>query len=122
MSDETTTANINPAALKTCWQVTLALYAALLVCLTVDHTLVRQSFYWPVWLMQTVPLLALAPGLLKRHSRSGIWLCFMILFHFLLAVDNFAISPHKLLYGTMAVIIIALFITSLLFARWQARV
>lgn len=103
------------------WRLTMALYALLLLSLLADHALLRTAFRAPVWLIQTAPLLLVMPGLLRRHYRSGIWLCFMVLFHFLVAVDNVVISGKPLFYSAMAALIIVLFITSMLFARWQAR-
>jgi uncharacterized membrane protein len=110
--------------IRVVWQLTLTLYACLLVNLTFDHMVIRQAFYWPVWLMQTVPLLLVLPGLLQseslqRRARSGTWLCFIILFHFLAAIDNAAATGKIAFYGGMATLVLALFITSLLFVRWQ---
>lgn len=39
-----------------------------------------------LWLMAVVPLLLTLPGLLRRHSRSLQWLCFLVLFHFTLGI------------------------------------
>lgn len=104
---------------KIAWQLTLALYACLLINLTFDHIVMRQTFYWPVWLMQTVPLLLILPGLIQRSPRSGTWLCFMILFHLLAAINNAALTGNMAFYGGMTTLVIALFTTSLLFVRWQ---
>lgn len=107
------------AKARLAWQLTLALYVCLLISLTVDHTLLRQAFFLPVWLMQTVPLLFLLPGLLQHRARSGTWLCFMILFHLMSAIDNAATKGHLAFYSGMAVLVLALFTSSLLFVRWQ---
>lgn len=117
----TTAAASTAGKARIAWLVTLALFTGLLLMLAVDHTLLRPVLRWPVWAMQSLPLLLVLPGLLKRHYRSGIWLCFMILFHFLLAVDNVVMSGHAAFYSCMAALIVLLFIASMLFARWQAR-
>ncbi len=101
------------------WQCTLILYGCLVIALTLDHTVIRSVFYWPVWLMQTAPLLLILPGLVQRRARSGIWLCFIILFHLLSAIDNTATSGHPVFYSLMSADILFLFTTSLLFVRWQ---
>ncbi|HRG49783.1 MAG TPA: DUF2069 domain-containing protein [Pseudomonadales bacterium] len=103
------------------WQLTLTLYAALLIALVIDHALVRAQLFLPVLLIQTVPLLLILPGLLKQNARSGIWLCFMILFHFLLAIDHAFEKAHTVFYTGMAVLVLALFTTALLFVRWKTR-
>ena len=103
------------------WQLTLILYATLLLMLVVDHAIMRPHLFVPVLLIQTVPLLLVLPGLLKRQARSGIWLCFMILFHFLAAVGNAGTAVYPFFYIGMAVLVLALFSVSLLFVRWQNR-
>ena len=118
--------NTNCEKAKIARQITLLLYAILIIGLTVDHTVIRQTFFWPVWLMQTVPLLLVLPGLIQRSARSGTWLCFIILFHLLSAIDNagvsVAVQAHFVFYVGMAILILLLFTTSLLFVRWQRSV
>jgi uncharacterized membrane protein len=108
-----------PEKAKLAWQLTFALYACLLASLTLDHTMLRPAFYWPVWLMQTAPLLLILPGLIQRRARSGTWLCFIILFHLISAIDHAATTGHLVIYSCMAILILTLFTTSLLFVRWQ---
>lgn len=101
------------------WRTTMVLNIALLMLLTLDHAFIRPVFYVVVWLIQTVPLLLVLPGLLQRNARSCIWLCFMILFHLLAAISNVAISGHPAFYSCMAALILLLFTSALLFVRWQ---
>jgi uncharacterized membrane protein len=82
---------------------------------------VRTHFFLPVLLIQTVPLLLILPGLLKQNARSGIWLCFMILYHFLSAIANAFVTAHTAFYSGMAVLVLALFTAALLFVRWKTR-
>lgn len=108
------------------WQITTVLYGCLLLALILDHTLLRQAFYWPVYLMQTIPLLMVLPGLWQRQPRSVIWLCFIILFHFLVAVENIfqsfsAGNVYIAAYTCMIAIILSLFTSSILFVRWQKQ-
>lgn len=123
----TTTNNMNDSSKQTghpavmAWRVTLILYTCLLLTLTIDHLFLRQTFYLVVWTIQTLPLLLVLPGLLRKTARSGIWLCFMILFHFLVAINQLAVSQHVLFYSAMTGLILSLFTASLLFARWQNR-
>jgi hypothetical protein len=50
----------------------------------------------------------------------------MILFHLLSAIDNAGVSvavrPHFIFYSGMAILILLLFTTSLLFVRWQRSI
>lgn len=111
--------NINKSRLA--WQLTLVLYAALLAALVLDHAFMRTHFFLPVLLIQTVPLLLVLPGLLRQQTRSGIWLCFMILFHFLAAISNAFVTTHTVFYTFIALLVLTLFGTSLLFVRWKTR-
>ena len=103
------------------WPLTLALYAALLVALVIDHAFIRTQFFLPVLLIQTLPLLLVLPGLIKQQARSGIWLCFMILFHFLATIANAFTAQHSIFYTAIAVLVLVLFTASLLFVRWKTR-
>ena len=103
------------------WQLTLALYSVLLIALVLDHSLIRPHFFLPVLLIQTVPLLFVLPGLIKQQTRSEIWLCFMILFHFLSAINNAFMTPHTVFYSCLALLVLSLFSTALLFVRWKTR-
>ncbi|MEZ5539536.1 MAG: DUF2069 domain-containing protein [Pseudomonadales bacterium] len=103
------------------WQAMLALYFSLLTVLVLDHTIVRSNLFLPVLLMQTLPLLLVLPGMLKQQERSGIWLCFMILFHLLAAISNAFVTPQKFFYAGEAALVLALFTTTLLFVRWKKQ-
>lgn len=111
-----------PLALRAqwAWRMTVCLQFAVLSALAVDHFLLRTHSYWPVWLLQTLPLLAVMPGLLAQRARSGIWLCFLLLFYFLSFVEKTALdSQHRIAYLGLVVLVMALFTTSLCFVRWQ---
>ncbi len=103
------------------WQLTLALYFSLLTILVIDHTVIRAHFFVAVLLIQTLPLLLILPGLLKQQARSGIWLCFMILFHFLAAVGNTFAAPQHFFYASEAILVLVLFSVTLMFIRWKKQ-
>lgn len=73
-----------------------------------------------VGLLLCVPLLIFLPGILKRSTRSHIWLCFVSMGYFLLAVTGFfncasALAALELLF------IVVLFIAAMMFSRWYAQ-
>ena len=113
--------------IETVWRITVILYACLIGALAVDHVFLRNHFYWFVWLIQTLPLLTLAPGLIGKQIRSSIWLCFILLFFFLMYIDqtNIALITHNstrvAAYAGLVALCTLLFTTSLLFARWSAQ-
>jgi uncharacterized membrane protein len=117
----------NPPRIETAWRITVILYACLIGALAVDHIFLRTHFFWFIWLIQTLPLLTLIPGLIAKRIRSGIWLCFILLFFFLMYIDqtNIAIMTHNntlaAAYAGLVALCILLFTTSLLFARWSAQ-
>ncbi len=103
------------------WRVTLLLYLGLITGLSLDHLLMRDDWHWVLWLTQTLPLLLVLPGLVKKQARSGIWLCFMLMFYFLLLVDDFFTGKSRAVYAALLFITVGLFVASMLFARWQVR-
>ena len=104
------------------WQLTLALYTCLLAGIMLDHVVLRPIFHWPVWLIQTVLVMPLLPALVKKQSRSAIWLCFILLFYFLVYVQQTALdSAHRVAYVGLVILNVSLFITSMLFARWRKQ-
>jgi uncharacterized membrane protein len=38
---------------------------------------------WKLWIFQSLPLLLVLPGLIKKHFRAHSWLCFIILAYFM---------------------------------------
>ena len=68
--------------------------------------------YWEALL-----LLPFAIGVLKRDWRTHIWLCFVLLFYFLLNVNQLAAAPGMPGY-IQGFLIVTLFTASMLFCRW----
>lgn len=115
----------SPLALRAqwAWRVTLYLQLALLAAVAIDHFLLRTTSFWLAWLVQTLPLLATLPGIYARRARSGIWLCFLLLFYFLLYVDRTVLdSLHRVTYLGMIGVVTVHFVAALCFARWQRMV
>lgn len=95
----------------------LASYVALLLLFT-SLNIIRPDGGFPLWLVQCVPLLIFAPGLIQKRYRSYSWVCFVILAYFTWAVVN-SMSPlvrwSDLLVTALSVII---FITAMMVSRW----
>ena len=103
------------------YYITSVLYALLLAAIAIEHFALRQISQWPVWLIQTIPLLLVLPGWWRRQTRSGIWLDFLLLFYFLLFVGLAAGAHHRIAHVLMALLVVAAFISAMLFVRWQAQ-
>ncbi len=74
-----------------------------------------------VCLMALLPLALLLPWIIKKNTRAHIWLCFVLLGYFLNAVLHAFIAQYGWLPLLEITILIGLFISSMLFARWQHR-
>lgn len=70
------------------------------------------------WLI--IPLLLFVWPLKQQHWRGHIWLCFMLMFYFLLNINSMAvgITAQKLLQGGLIVI---LFTSAMLWCRWSKQ-
>jgi uncharacterized membrane protein len=111
------------------WFITMIMYGLLLLGVTADHLLLRNQWFWPVWALQILPLLAIAPGLYARRSRSGIWLCFLLLFYFLVFVEQTTLAffadmgaVHRIAYPALSTLTVLLFTSGVMYARWQRQV
>ena len=73
-----------------------------------------------IWGLNVLPLVIVSPGILRGGPRSGIWLCFLLLGYFAVSVAGLFGCATWLAWAEMVVIVV-LFIASMLFSRWQAK-
>lgn len=105
-------------------QLSFAGYAGLLVVLSLQVfgiealALPARGF---LWLVVTAPLLVLLPGLLRGAWKSHVWLCFVLLVYFLGTVAGLARPPNAILEWLQLVLICLVFVSAMLYARWQQR-
>lgn len=106
------------------WFATLALMAALQV-VYVFETLLLPTFDRPanpvVWSVQALPLAAFVPGMLARKPRIFIWLCFLLLVYFAVAVLSVFAHPRGFYSWAELLLISLLYVASMLYARWRHR-
>lgn len=70
------------------------------------------------WFVQLLPLLILLPGMLRGHSRSYIWLCFVLLAYFVKGVDGI-ISPSRAWIDYVVLISsVLMFSSAMMTSRW----
>lgn len=101
--------------------ITYVLYATLL-SLFVYWNVVRESgFSLGVFLLQTVPLLAFLPGMIYRAYRSYSWLCFILLFYFIFAVQLVFSSVRETSDFIFLLLTVLLFISAMMTSRWLQR-
>lgn len=72
-----------------------------------------------LWILQTVPLLLVLPGLLKGRSRSLLWLCFILLIYICAAVVDVMMPGRGWQHGVLLVLSLTLFLSAMMTSRWQ---
>lgn len=108
------------ARFSTARYCTFSCYTALLV-LFAGLNLLRQEGSVSTWLMQTLPLLVVLPGLLQNKHRSYSWLCFVILIYFTAYVVE-VMSPLFVWSDALALALsVVIFIAAMLASRWLQR-
>ena len=122
-------AGLPPAAQATFSQVTvrsnwahiasLVLYISLLVLFSAHQWSRAEGISLFQWTVQCGPLLIFWFGLRKRHRRTYLWLCFVLLLYFIKGVEG-VMGPTPDLFDTVLLTAsTSLFITSMMAARWQ---
>jgi len=74
-----------------------------------------------IWLMQSLPLLSLLPGMIRQFYRAYSWLCFVLLFYFIFAVQLVFSSIRQTSDFIFLALIVLLFISSMMASRWLQR-
>ncbi|SHE89181.1 Uncharacterized membrane protein [Microbulbifer donghaiensis] len=93
-------------------------YIGLLLLFAVWNLLLPGgSFKW--WLLQTVPLLLVLPGLLKAHYRSYLWLCFILLLYITASIVDVMMPGRGWQHGVLLVLSLTLFFSAMMTSRWQ---
>ena len=66
-----------------------------------------------------LPLLIFIPGMLKRHNKSYIWLCFILLFYFCKGVSDMFIAGQLLMGLVITTLSVSTFVGAFYFVRLQ---
>lgn len=74
-----------------------------------------------VWLLVSLPLLMFARGVWKGDPRSHGVLCFVSLIYFIPTVVFLSGRAALLIDSLQLLLLIGLFISAMLFARWRSR-
>lgn len=97
----------------------LALYISLLVLFSLNQWFRAEGISLFQWSVQCGPLLIFWFGLRKRHRRTYLWLCFVLLLYFIKGVEGVMRPTPNLFDAVLLFSSSSLFITSMLAARWQ---
>ena len=101
------------------WWLLWVAVAVILGCEIVDAW--RRSMPPVVWVITLAPLLVVLPGVLRDRMRGVVWLSFVTLLYFLLAVQRIFAEPQSLRAAVELVAIVLLFVVSMLYVRYRAR-
>ena len=74
---------------------------------------------WVILLIELVPLLILAPGMLMGSARGHSWMCFVVNLYFIKGALA-AYDPNRQWFGVLEMLAsLAVFCTALLYVRWR---
>lgn len=104
-------------------RIMLVCYAAILFIFIYSTLLMPSCDRQPNLLLaivQLVPMLCFLPGLLRHNVRSYVWLCFLSLGYFVVAVGN-AFGCSTFVNILEPVLLVLMFSAGTLFIRWYSR-
>ncbi len=101
-------------------QLSITLLWCLILYFSVMHTIDGEDVLFR-WLVSCVPLLILIPGLIQSKHRAGSWLCFVLLLYFTVYCVELGIPGNQIAESLAMTLIVTLFATAMLYARWQQR-
>lgn len=74
---------------------------------------------WVILLIELVPLLLMAPGMLSGSARGHSWMCFVVNLYFIKGALA-AYDPNRQLFGVLEMLAsLAVFSSALLYVRWR---
>ena len=105
------------------FKVSIALYMGLILLLLTKTVELSQAVHpLTLSLIKVAPLILPLWGLLKMQPRAAAWLCFILCFYFISAVLSTWITPDNIHSWLITLCIPSLFISAMLFTRWQGKV
>jgi uncharacterized membrane protein len=110
---------------KLCRYLSVICYFALLASLTLWYLVIHPvdtANPWVIWLLHFLPLAAFIKVIQTGNPRGHAWLCFLLILYFNEAVLAATTVVDTRWYGTLnAFIIVTLFISAMMFARWAGQ-
>ncbi|BFM12336.1 hypothetical protein R50072_24890 [Simiduia litorea] len=99
------------------WSLAIGSTGILLLSALIEY-LVEPDARVSLLLLQSIPLLLFIPGMWVKHYRTFSWLCFVVLFYFIVAVTH-VMSPMANSYGWVNLIAsVVLFNAAMMTSRW----
>jgi len=101
--------------------ISYSLFFAIIGLFTYWNLTRSSGFSITVWCIQALPLLALLPSMLKKAYRAYSWLCFILLFYFIFAVERSFLSTSTHSDFVFVGLVALLFIAAMMTSRWMQR-
>ncbi len=101
---------------KWCWLL-LWLCLGLLLFLQAYDGLVRAMPWYVILGLRMLPLMMFVPAMLKDSMTSFIWLCFVCLMYFIVAVERIFAEPGNPVAIGSLVAVVGLFLSAMLYVR-----
>lgn len=102
----------------------LVCFFALIVLLTVYYLALADlhgARPGVILTIELVPLLLLAPGVIRGRPRGHAWVCFMVNLYFIKGALA-AFDPNRWLFGVLEMLAsVAVFTSALLYVRWRSQ-
>ncbi|MFC6632304.1 DUF2069 domain-containing protein [Microbulbifer taiwanensis] len=93
-------------------------YGGLMLLFAVQNLfLPGGSIKW--WILQSIPLLLVLPGMLKDHYRSYLWLCFILLLYITASIVDVMMPGRGWQHGVLLLLSLTLFFSAMMTSRWQ---
>ncbi|MEM0954306.1 MAG: DUF2069 domain-containing protein [Pseudomonadota bacterium] len=74
-----------------------------------------------IWILRLVPLLIFLPGLLRDHTRSFVWLCFVSLLVFVTLVERLFADVRDPVAWTAMLAVVTYFNAGMMYVRWRSQ-
>jgi uncharacterized membrane protein len=118
MTDSTPAPSISQTRQKAKWGQMCAATALAILILSALVQQLAPGARLASLLLQVLPLAIFVPGMLARHYRTYSWLCFVVLFYFIVGVTN-TMSPLADIYSWITLVSsVVLFIAAMMTSRW----
>ncbi len=103
--------------------INLFLYAGLIISLLIETWWINppDASLPIISMVQLFPLLIPFPGLIRKGTRAAAWLCFILCFYFISGVLDAWFMPHLIHGWLITAFSFTLFITAMMFIRWQGK-
>ena len=98
-------------------KLVLTLHLTLMATLALNAFL--QGAPWIIYLLTQLPLAIMLPGLIGGGNRALIWLGFVLMLYFMMAVNSLAGANANGLDWAELVLVVALFMIAMRVAPWR---